>query len=616
MDYEELGFKCGIEIHQQLNTDSKLFCRCPVDLEDENPDAKIERRLRSVAGETGEQDEAAEVESLKERKFVYHYHERNNCLVELDEEPPHRMNEEALNTALTFARMVDADIPREIQVMRKMVVDGSNTSGFQRTSMVGLDGEIETETGKVSIEDIELEEESAGINERNEDKAIYDLSRLGVPLIEIGTDASIENPEHAREVAERLGMLLRSTGNARRGLGTIRQDVNVSIEGGSRVEIKGFQDVRNIDVLIENEVERQKNLIEFGEELDDDIEVLGDNVTHLFEDSDNRIISTVLENDGAVYGFKFPDLAGKMKEKISSDRYLALELVDYAKTRGIQGILHTDEDQDYGINDEFEELRNIFKSSEDDVIAVLAGPKDNAREAAKAVKQRAQKIYSGEVPEETRAAEQDFTTSYARPLPGSARMYPETDIPSITIEDDKIKQIDDNLPETLDEREEKYAEEIGEELATQIISSTKLNLFEKFKEEYDAKTVANVFTNVLSGLESEGVEVDNITEEQFKVFFEAFNEDEIAKDDFEEVLVEMAQTVKSKEAIEEVVEGKSSEEEIREVVKEVIDNKEEMIEEQGEHAQGALMGVVMGRVEADGGTVSRILGQELGKHLN
>ena len=616
MDYEELGFKCGIEIHQQLNTDSKLFCRCPVDLEDENPDAKIERRLRSVAGETGEQDEAAEVESLKERKFVYHYHERNNCLVELDEEPPHRMNEEALDTALTFARMVDADIPREIQVMRKMVVDGSNTSGFQRTSMVGLDGEIETETGKVSIEDIELEEESAGINERNEDKAIYDLSRLGVPLIEIGTDASIENPEHAREVAERLGMLLRSTGNARRGLGTIRQDVNVSIEGGSRVEIKGFQDVRNIDVLIENEVERQKNLIEFGEELDDDIEVLGDNVTHLFEDSDNRIISTVLENDGAVYGFKFPDLAGKMKEKISSDRYLALELVDYAKTRGIQGILHTDEDQDYGINDEFEELRNIFKSSEDDVIAVLAGPKDNAREAAKAVKQRAQKIYSGEVPEETRAAEQDFTTSYARPLPGSARMYPETDIPSITIEDDKIKQIDDNLPETLDEREEKYAEEIGEELATQIISSTKLNLFEKFKEEYDAKTVANVFTNVLSGLESEGVEVDNITEEQFKVFFEAFNEDEIAKDDFEEVLVEMAQTVKSKEAIEEVVEGKSSEEEIREVVKEVIDNKEEMIEEQGEHAQGALMGVVMGRVEADGGTVSRILGQELGKHLN
>ena len=616
MDYDELGFKCGIEIHQQLNTDSKLFCRCPVDLEDENPDSKVERRLRSVAGETGEQDEAAEVESLKERKFVYHYHERNNCLVELDEEPPHRMNEEALNTALTFARMVDADIPREIQVMRKMVVDGSNTSGFQRTSMVGLDGEVEAETGKVSVEDIELEEESAGINERNEDKAIYDLSRLGVPLIEIGTDASIENPEHAREVAERLGMLLRSTGNARRGLGTIRQDVNVSIQGGSRVEIKGFQDVRNIDVLIENEVERQKNLIEFGEELDDDIKVLGDNVTHLFEDSDNRIISTVLENDGAVYGFKFPDLAGKMKEKISSDRYLALELVDYAKTRGIQGILHTDEDQDYGINDEFEELRDMFKASEDDVIAVLAGPKDNAREAAKAVKQRAQKIYSGEVPEETRAAEQDFTTSYARPLPGSARMYPETDIPSITVEDEKVKQIDQNLPETLDEREEKYAEEIGEELATQIISSTKLNLFEKFKEEYDAKTVANVFTNVLSGLESEGVEVDNITEEQFKVFFEAFNEDEIAKDDFEEVLVEMAQTVKSKEAIEEVVEGKASEEEIREVVKEVIDNKEEMIEEQGEHAQGALMGVVMGRVEADGGTVSRILGQELGKHLN
>jgi len=619
MDYEELGFKCGIEIHQQLDTESKLFCRCPVDLEDENPDAKIERRLRSVAGETGEQDEAAQVESMKERKFVYHYHERNNCLVELDEEPPHRVNREALDTALTFARMVDAEIPREIQVMRKMVVDGSNTSGFQRTSMVGLNGEIETETGTVSIEDIELEEESAGINERDDEKAIYDLSRLGVPLIEIGTDASIENPEHAREVAEELGMLLRSTGKARRGLGTIRQDVNVSIQGGARVEIKGFQDVRNIDVLIENEVERQKNLIELGERLEDEdveaSELVGDNVTHLFEGSENRIISTVLDNDGAVYGFKFPGLAGKMKENISSDRYLALELVDYAKTRGIQGILHTDEDQDYGISEEFEELREIFKASEDDVIAVLAGPRENAKEAAKAVKKRAEKIYKGEVPEETRTAEQDFTTSYARPLPGSARMYPETDIPSITVEDEKIQNIDQNLPETLDEREEKYAEEIGEELAKQIISSQKLGLFEKFKDNYDSKTVANVFTNTLSGLESEGVDIDQITEEQYEVFFKSFDEDEIAKDDFEDVLVEMAETEKLDEAIDNVVAEKASEEEIREVVQQIIEEKEDMIEEQGEHAQGALMGVVMGRVEADGGTVSRILGEELKKEL-
>lgn len=616
MDYEELGFKCGIEIHQQLDTDSKLFCRCPVDLEDETPDSKVQRRLRSVAGETGEQDEAAEVESTKERKFVYHYHERNNCLVELDEEPPHKMNPEALDTALTFGRMIDANIPREVQVMRKMVVDGSNTSGFQRTSMVGLDGELETESGTVAIEDIELEEESAGINERTEEEAVYDLSRLGVPLIEVGTDASIKNPEHAREVAEKIGMLLRSTGKARRGIGTIRQDVNVSIEGGARVEIKGFQDVRNIDVLIENEVERQKKLLELGEELGEP-DVVADNVTHIFEDSENQIISTVLENDGAVYAFKLPELDGRMKEKISGERYLALELVDYAKSRGIRGIIHTDESKNYNLEEEFSELEDIFKRGENDVMAILAGPKDNAREAAKAVKARAEKIYKGKVPEETRNAEQDFTTSYSRPLPGAARMYPETDIPPIKISDEKIQEIDENLPETLEEREKKYAEEIGEELATQIIGSHHVEKFEDFRQKVDSKLAANVFTNVLSRLESEGVNVAELARDHFEVVFESLSSGDLEKGDIEDVLKHMVENPENPlESVEEVLEGKDSEDEIREVVKNVLDDSEEMIEEQGEHAQGALMGQVMGRVEADGGTVSRILNEELQKRLD
>jgi glutamyl-tRNA(Gln) amidotransferase subunit E len=616
MDYDELGFKCGIEIHQQLKTDTKLFCRCPVDLQDEAPDAKVQRRLRSVAGETGEEDEAAEVESTKQRKFVYHYHDRNNCLVELDEEPPHEMNEEALNTALTFARMVDANIPREIQVMRKMVVDGSNTSGFQRTSMVGLDGELETETGTVAIEDIELEEESAGINERDEEKAVYDLSRLGVPLIEVGTDASIENPGHAREVAEKIGMLLRSTGKARRGIGTIRQDVNVSIEGGARVEIKGFQDVRNIDTLIENEVERQKNLIELGGELSDG-EVVADNVTHLFEDAENEIISTVLENDGAVYGFKLPGLEGRMKEKISGERYLALELVDYAKTRGIQGIIHTDEDREYGLDEEFAELADVFDREDGDVIAILAGPKDNAREAAKAVRDRAEKIYEGKVPEETRNAEQDFTTSYSRPLPGAARMYPETDIPPVKISDGKVEEIDENLPDTLEEREEKYAEEIGEELASQIVKSERLQLFEKFREKADPSLVANIFTNMISRLESEGYGVGRLEETHFDEVFSSLESGDVEKGDIEKILKEMSKNPEDApgEVISEVLSSKASEEEVHETVRDVLEEKSGMIEEQGEHAQGALMGIVMDRVEADGGTVSKILRQELEEKL-
>lgn len=637
MNYSDLGFKCGIEIHQQLDTESKLFCECPIDTENESADAKVERYLKSVEGESGERDEAAEMESARSRRFVYNYYDRCNCLVEIDEEPPHSINGEALDAALTFARMVDANIPSEIQVMRKMVVDGSNTSGFQRTAMIGLDGQLETESGTVKIDDIELEEESAGIHAREDDKAVYDLDRLGIPLVEVGTDASIKNPDHAREVAKKIGMLLRSTNKARRGLGTIRQDVNVSIEGGARVEIKGFQDVENIDRLIELEVLRQKNLIELGREVETR-EVLGDNVTHVFENSDNEIISTVLENDGSVYAVKIPGLAGKMKEPISDERYVAKELVDYAKSRGLKGIIHTDEDiSGYGLEDEFNELAGILEKDEKDVLAVLAGPEKQAREAAKAVRDRAQKLLEGEVPEETRNAEQDFTTSYSRPLPGAARMYPETDIPPIRITSGKVEQIEQELPDTLEERENRYAGEIGEELASQIINSKNLGLFESLKKKHDSKLVANILTNFYSEMQSEGVPVENLKRTHYKNVIKELEEGEIQKSDAKDILegfakgeidlrdgervieLTLTETLNFDERVKneiqqvkkELNEMRSSEEEIRETVKEVLEENSGMVEEQGMHAQGALMGMVMQRVDADGGTVSRILQEEL-----
>jgi len=606
MNYEELGFKCGIEIHQQLDTDRKLFCHCPVDLVDESASGKFSRYLNAVAGESGEKDEAAEQASSKNTNYIYKFYNRNNCLVEADEEPPHEMSDEALNTVLTFSRMVDADIVPEIQVMRKLVVDGSNTSGFQRTAMVALNGELETETGKVSIEDIELEEESAGIHERDSNRAVYDLNRLGVPLIEIGTDASIKNPEHAREVAMKLGMLLRSTGKARRGLGTIRQDVNVSIEEGSRVEIKGFQDVKNIDTLIEREVKRQKNLVELGKELEEH-EILGDNVTHLFKDTENQIISTVIENDGAVYALKLPGLTGKMKQEISGDRYVAQELVDYAKSHGVQGILHTDEDlEKYDLVEEFEEVAQVFKKEEEDVIAVIAAEKDQARAAAHAVKDRAEMLYTGEIPEETRGAEQDFTTSYMRPLPGAARMYPETDIPPVRITEEEIEEIDDSLPETLEEKNERLSEEIGEQLADQVVNSRKIGLFDEFEDSVDKKDLANYIVNTLPRLESEGLEV---SEEASKSILQAYSEGKIGKAHLEKASKLAAEG--EEDPVEEALNSQASEDEIEEAIREAVKRNEEMVEEQGMRAQGALMGEVLQEVDAEGSRVSEVLQQAL-----
>lgn len=265
IDYEAIGFKCGVEIHNRLATKHKLFCKCPARFsEQEKPSFTVFRKLRAVPGETGKIDVAAEFEFLRDRDYIYHVYEDTCCLVELDEEPPHEINGEALYIALQIAKMLNCEIPEEIHVMRKTVIDGSNTSGFQRTAIVGLNGWIETSKGKVRITSVCLEEESAGIVEKNEKKVVYRLDRLGIPLIEISTAPDIKDPEHAREVAEKIGMIIRSTGKSQRGIGVTRQDLNVSIIHGARVEIKGVQELELIPKVLEYEVKRQLEMIKKG----------------------------------------------------------------------------------------------------------------------------------------------------------------------------------------------------------------------------------------------------------------------------------------------------------------------------------------------------------------
>ena len=245
--------KAGLEIHQQLDT-HKLFCDCPSVLRKDDAEFEVRRRLHAVAGESGEVDIAAKYEAEQDREFIYEGYD-TTCLVELDEEPPHLINEEALMTVLHVALLLNCEIFPISQIMRKTVVDGSNTSGFQRTVLVARNGYIETESGRVRIDNISLEEDSARFISREEHK--FRLDRLGIPLIEIGTAPDIKNPEQAKEVALFIGDVLRSC-KVKRGIGTIRQDVNVSTPGHPRIEIKGFQDVKMFIPTIENEVERQK----------------------------------------------------------------------------------------------------------------------------------------------------------------------------------------------------------------------------------------------------------------------------------------------------------------------------------------------------------------------
>lgn len=625
VDYEELGFKCGIEIHQQLGTDTKLFCNCGTDLENVNPDSKVSRSLRPVAGEEGEVDRAAKFEFLRDKEFVYHSFKDHNCLVELDEEPPHPIDREAMDIAVTSAEMLSCNVPDEIHVMRKTVIDGSNTSGFQRTAVVGRKGDINLDKGNVGIESIALEEESAGINQKGDKRSVFDLDRLGIPLIEIGTSPDINDPEHAKQAALKLGMILRSTGKVKRGLGTIRQDVNVSIDEGARVEIKGFQEVKQIDKLVENEVKRQKSLLEIKEELEErgieSIEEEVKDVTEVFEGTENQIIASILEDNGSVFAVKI-SFEGLMNKELCGGKTLGREFADYAKAYGLKGIMHTDEETGkYDLEKEFDKVRTGMGKEEGETVVIAAGEGEKPKKAIEAVKERAEKALNG-VPEETRTANNDFTTSYARPLPGSSRMYPETDIPPFVVDEDYLTSIRENLPDTLEERKEKAEEEAGRQLAEQLHNASKLRLYENVKDkvDMDEREVANFLVNKLEDISSRyEVDTDQLGEKDLVATLNLIEGGEITSDAVPDVVEKVVEESKSpQEVVDELGLGTLGEEEVRKAVKEVLEDKKELVESQGEHAKGALMGLVMEEVkgEAEGSLVSRILDEELGKRLD
>jgi len=262
IDYSKLKFKSGLEIHQQLDT-HKLFCNCPSILRGDLPDFYVERKLHAVAGESGEVDRAAEYQASLKKTFVYQGYRNSTCLIELDEEPPHEINEDALKIALQIALLLNCKIIPVTQIMRKTVIDGSNTSGFQRTVLIARDGYVETDFGRVGIETICLEEDAARKVKVEGEKVYWNLDRLGIPLVEIATSPDIKSAEQAKEVAMYIGDVLRSC-KVKRGIGTIRQDVNISILEGNRVEMKGVQDMRTFIKTIENEVLRQKELYDEG----------------------------------------------------------------------------------------------------------------------------------------------------------------------------------------------------------------------------------------------------------------------------------------------------------------------------------------------------------------
>ncbi|MFC7177556.1 Glu-tRNA(Gln) amidotransferase subunit GatE [Halosegnis marinus] len=612
-DYDEVGLVAGLEIHQQLDTATKLFCNCPtVRREPAESERSFVRYLHPTRSELGEIDEAALEESRVDREFTYLAYD-STCLVEEDDEPPRRLDDEALETTLEIATLLDATVADQAHVMRKIVVDGSNTSGFQRSTLVANDGEITTSEGPVGIEDLLLEEESAARVEETDDGVTFGLDRLGIPLVEIGTKPDIRSPEQAREAAERIGMLLRSTGKVKRGLGTIRQDVNVSIAEGARVELKGVQSLDDLEDLVRGEVGRQVELLAIGEELRERDASVGDptDVTDTFTDTDSGVIAGA-ERVTAVRLGGFDGLVGR---EIQPDRRLGTELSDHAKRSGAGGIFHTDELPAYGVTEsEVEALRKAVGADAEDAVALVAAESDVAEAAIAAAAERAETAIEG-VPEETRDALPDGTSRYLRPLPGAARMYPETDVPPVEPDPSAVE-----APELLTERVERYAADHGLDagLAEQVAYGQYMPVYEDAVDAgVDPTFAATTLESTLTELRRDDVAVENLTDDRLLAVMALVEDGDLAKEGVGDVLATLAEdpSLSAEEAVEAAGLSGVSEAEVREAVVEVVERNEEQVAEEGMGAFSGLMGEAMGalRGKADGEVVSAVLREEIGK---
>lgn len=578
--------KVGLEIHQQLDT-NKLFCECKSKIKNENPDLIIKRRLKAVSGERGETDVAASAEELKGLEFEYQFYNDCNCLVELDEEPPHKINEEALKTSLEISFLFNMKPVDEIQIMRKTVVDGSNTSGFQRTGLISTDGYIETKDGKIRVEQVTIEEDAARIIARKEKSVVFRLDRLGIPLIELGTKPDIKTPEQALETAQKIGLLLRSS-KVRRGIGTIRQDINISIKDGNRVEIKGAQELNLIPELIKNEALRQKNLLELKEELNKrkfkKFKAEIQDLTLIFENTECNFIKNSLKEKNVIVGFKIPKFKGLIKKYA-----FGKEIAGYAKALGnISGLIHSDELPNYGITEkEVKEVEKKLNLEKEDAFVFIVGPGFKTQKALEIVCERINKASEG-VLKEVRKSELDGTTSFMRPMPGEARMYPETDVPPFLISKEFLAEIKKNLPEKPEQKLKRYLKQgLNEELAYQLLHSEYTKDFDEFVNEF--KNLKPIFlAQVLIAHKPELRKRFEVKDFDFRVLkesLELLNKNEITKEVLYDLIAESIEKKQSPEVI--AVKFKSgNKEEIEKRVKEVVENNK------GKN-ESVIMGILM-----------------------
>jgi glutamyl-tRNA(Gln) amidotransferase subunit E len=611
----------GLEIHQQLACSTKLFCACPPVKSEELP-YYFERRLRPAQSETGRLDPAAVFEYSKGKSNRYFWSPQSSCLVDADEEPPHPLSKEGLEGALLAAKTLRSNIVDEVHVMRKIVIDGSNTSGFQRTAVVGLGGEIRVGGTRIGVQSVTVEEDAARILGEDGASRLFALDRLGVALVEVALDPVKGDPEFVGKVALYLGRVLRSTGRVARGLGTIRQDLNVSLMGGSVVEVKGVQKLNLLPRVVEYERNRQLALARVSDKLRErgvrEVSCNVKDITEAMVDSGSKVLQERLSEGGKIVAISVSGLQGLLGWEPSPGIRLGREVAEVARANSLGGIIHSDEFDRHGITPEEEGvLRGLMQTGSQDALVLVAGPPALVDSCVPHLTERLRATTKG-VPAETRAATDSGETKYMRPRPGSQRMYPETDIPIIKVTDKMLRELSREVPENWEEKVSRLAASysLSHDLALKLYDSEVDETFETLSKELkvEPSVIASVLVDFPARLIREGVPEDALTPAILADALRAVADGKAAKEAVPEILKTIGTaggTIDS--AIRSLGLQTANEQRIRSVVKALVAKGAQLVRERGESSFSPLMGAAMKelRGRADGAVVARILRDEI-----
>lgn len=556
LDYEALGFKAGLEIHQQLDTRTKLFCRCPAELRDGPHDAEIVRHMRPTLSELGEYDGTALMEFKTRKTVTYQLFRDAICTYEMDDTPPFALNQQALEIALEIGLLLGCSIVDELHISRKQYLDGSIPAGFQRTGIIGISGRIPLGERTIGITQLGLEEDACREVEDRGHNIVFRTDRLSIPLVEVVTDPDLKSPDEVARAAWQIGRLLRVTRKVKRGIGSVRQDVNVSIAGGTRVEIKGVSRIGYIPALVENEVRRQRALLEIREILRDrgvtEQSMTWDkaDVTELLGETASPLVRKALDEGAVVRGIMLRGFAGMLDRETQSGVPFAHDFAGRVRViaclDGRPNMLRTSQFDSYELGaDEVKAVRAKLGAKITDETVLVWGDEQDVETALEEIRIRATEATQG-VPNETRQPlGRTGITDFERILPGADRMYPDTDSPPQPISRSRIENVASRLPELPWDREARYSSMgLSAEIAVPMSVSPRAELFDRIVERTDVRPaiVAVALDQTTKALRRDGVNVEQLDDDGLMSMFAAMHDGRFEREAIPAVLREIAAT--------------------------------------------------------------------------